>query len=341
MSAHSTLHLLLPGLFGPQSGPWPEPGMALGLTVPHLQKMLSRADRLKIDGDDFHSTLLAQFGLPVEDAPIGALSRVGDGGQADDAYWLRADPVYFRADRDRLLLFEGRFLDVTQSEADEYAALFNQHFVDDGWRLEPLKQDRWYLRAPNMPEVKLPQVNDVSGRNIDPFMPRGADGGPFFQLMNETQMLFHQANPTQQRVAKGVTAVNGLWPWGGGRLGDIPRNQFQTLISDEPLSKGLAKLAFMPMVELADGALPDVSGGATLWVDTSLQQSLLTDDGTFWREAIAVVDSRFAQLLPKVQNRDIEAIFIYPCNGSRLRIDRSTLRRFWRRSRPLTDWVET
>jgi len=337
MNSQSSLHLLLPGLFGPQSGPWPEPGMVHGLSLPHLQKMLSRSNRSTVVGDDLHSTLLPLFGLSAEKAPIGALCRVGDGGRADDEFWLRADPVYFRADRDRLLLFEGRFLEISQSEADEYVALFNQHFADDGWRLEALECDRWYLRAPEMPEVELPQVNDVSGRNIDPFLPRGADGGPFFQLMNETQMLFHQANPTQQRSAKGITAVNGLWPWGGGKLGDIPYTQFQVLYSDEPLSKGLAKLALIPSMTLDDEITP--LDGTILWVDSSLQQALLTDDGTFWREAIAAVEIRFGQLMQQIQSKEIESLFIYPCNGSCFRVDRSTLRHFWRRSRPLADWV--
>ncbi|MCF6282555.1 MAG: hypothetical protein L3J28_10185 [Candidatus Polarisedimenticolaceae bacterium] len=335
----STLHLLLPGLFGPQSGPWPEPGMVHGLALPHLQKILSRSNRLNVAGDDFHSTLLALFGLPAEEAPIGALCRLGDGGKADDACWLRADPVYFRADRDRLLLFEGRFLDITRTEADEYAALFNQHFGDDGWRLEALKRDRWYLSAPDMPEVELPPLHDVSGRNIDPFLPRGADGGPFFQLMNEMQMLFHQANPTQQRSAKGITAVNGLWPWGAGRLGDIPYTQFRRVISDEPLSMGLAKLALIPSMPLDDETAPMGEEGAILWVEPELQQALLTDDGTLWRDAISTIDARLDQLLVKLQDREVETLFIYPCSGSCFKIDRAALRRFWRRNRSLTDWV--
>lgn len=338
-SQSSSIHLLLPGLFGPQSGPWPEPDMVQGLSLPHLQKMLGRSSRSTVAGDDFHSTLLPLFGLPAEKAPIGALCRVGDGGRADDECWLRADPVYFRADRDRLLLFEGRFLDISQLEADEYVTLFNQYFADDGWRLEALERDRWYLRAPEIPEVKLPQVNDVSGRNIDPFLPRGADGGSFFQLMNETQMLFHQANPTQQRNAKGIIAVNGFWPWGGGKLGDIPHTQFQALYSDEPLSKGLAKLALIPSMRFDDEAKLQDGKRAVLWVDSSLQQALLTADGSFWHEAIAAAEVRFSQLMQKIQSKEIESLFIYPCNGSCFQVNRSTLRRFWRRSRPLADWI--
>ncbi len=313
--------------------------MVHGLSLPHLQTVLSRSNGLNVAGSGFYSTLLPLFGFTAEKAPIGALCRLGDGGRADNECWLRADPVYFRADRDRLLLFEGRLLDVQQQEADEYAALFNAHFMDDGWRLEALKSDRWYLRAPDLPEVALPPLDDVSGRNIDPFLPRGADGGPFFQLMNETQMLFHQANPTQQRVAKGITAVNGLWPWGAGRLGDIPHTQFYTLYSDEPLSRGLAKLAMLPSMAFEGEPASMAINDLTLWVDSSLQQALLTDDGTLWRNAIAVVDECLGQLLLKVQSREIEALFIYPCNGRCFKVDRAALRRFWRRKRPLTDWL--
>lgn len=310
--------------------------MTDGLSLPHLQKLLSRSNRLNVTGTDFYSTLLALFGLPTDGQPIGALCRLGDGGSADNECWLRADPVYFRPDRDRLLLFEGRFLEITQQEADAYAALFNEHFAEDGWRLEALKSDRWYLRAPEMPEVELPPLSSVSGRSVDPFLSHGAEGGPFFQLLNEIQMLFYHANPTQQRASNGTAAVNGLWLWGGGQLSEIPDTRFQRFISEEPLSKGLAKLASVPT---GDKAALSGKNGATLWVDESLHQALLTDDGTIWHQAISELDHQLGQLLALLQEKRIGSLMVYPCDGHCYRIDRGALRRFWRRNRPFSDWM--
>ena len=336
----TSLHLLLPGLFGPQSGSWPEPGMVHGLTLPHLQKLLSHANRHRMAGDSFYPTLLTLFGLSTENSPIGAICRLGDGGEADGACWLRADPVYFRADRDRLLLFEGRFLDIERHEADHYAELFNEHFADEGWHLEPLKCHRWYLRAPEKPAVELPPLSEVSGRSIDQFLPRDHNGNPFFRFLNEIQMLFHQANPTQMRASRGAASVNGLWLWGGGKLDEVPYTRFQRVISDEPLSKGLAKLALIPFmsVEAGDEALLSATG-ESLWVDEQLHEALLTDDGAVWHHAMLELDQRIDQLLNMLQEKRTGSLTIYPCNGSSFQLKRGDLRRFWRRNRPLSDWI--
>ena len=336
----TSLHLLLPGLFGPRNGPWPEPGMVHGLQLPHLQRLLSYSNQQSVVGNDLYTTLLTLFGLSTEDQPIGALCRLGDGGEPDSECWLRADPVYFRADRDRLLLFEGRFLEIEQQEADFYGKLFNEHFAEDGWHLEALKSDRWYLRSPEMPDVILPALSEVSGRSIDQFMPRGHNREPFYQFLNEIQMLFHQANPTQLRASRGVSSVNGLWLWGGGELGEIPYTQFQRIFSEEPLSKGLAKLALIPSMSIEDSDVTALSEeGASLWVDEQLHYSLLTDDGAVWRHAMLELDRWFEQLLAQLQNKQIASLTLYPCNGSSFQLTRGDLRRFWCRKRPLSEWI--
>lgn len=334
------LHLLLPGMLGPSDGAWPEPGMVDGLSLPRLEKLLSRAVRESFSGHDLYSTLLPLFAIEDEQPPLAAISRVGDGGSVDEACWLRADPVYFKPDRDRLLLFEGRHLELTLAEAEAYADCFNRHFVDTGWKLQPMTADRWYLQVPQVPEVRLPPLADVSGRNVTPFLPRAAEKGFFYQRFNEIQMLFHHAKPAQERSAKKLLAVNGLWLWGAGVLAEMPRGDWQQVISNEPVTLGLARLAGMPTLPPAtDSAQWLNSHGAVLMVDESLHQSLMTNDGMLWREAMQAFEMRLDGLLELLRNRRIETLYLYPCNGERLRLNRSLLRSFWRRIRPLTSWI--
>lgn len=335
------LHLLLPGLLGPSDGAWPEPGMVDGLSLPQLEKLLSRADRQSVAGHDLYSTLLPLFELDDEQPPLAAISRIGDGGTVDGACWLRADPVYFKPDRDRLLLFEGRHLELTLAEAEAYADCFNQHFSDTGWLLQPVTVDRWYLQVPEVPEVRLPPLAEVSGRNVTPFLPRATEKGFFYQRFNEIQMLFHHAKPTRERSAKKLLAVNGLWLWGGGTLAEKPKGDWQQVISDEPVALGLARLADIPVMLPADDLTEWINvRGSTLKVDESLHQSLLTNDGMLWREAMQALEMRLGSLLELLRSRRIETLYLYPCNGERLRLNRTQLRYFWRRTRPLSSWVE-
>ncbi len=339
MTSH--LHLVVPGLFGPM------PGLKeLGLkpAAPVLERLLARADVAGAAGDSFESTLFDLFGLPREpdsDLPSAALSRLADGGERDDAFWLHADPVFLKPTADRLLLFDAQMLDIRPEDADELAALFNRHFSQDGWHLEALHPDRWYLRLPTAPALKTTPLADVIGRNIDPYLPSGAEAGHWRSVLNEIQMLFHSAAANRQREADHLLPVNGIWLSGGGALPDGGKAGFSLVMADDALSQGLSRHSetacqALSLDRLAQGC---GGGGSCLVVYSPLQRTVLSADPQSWVSRLNELEQWAVALQRMLQKKELERLSLYPCNGQSFQIERRGLRRFWIPCSPVSDYL--
>ena len=179
--------------------------------LPFLERILARAMRLK--GGDLAAALVGLEGLPI--APFTYLA---DTGKADGEFRLRADPVHLAADRDQLVLMPGALLDVTAEEARALTAAFNGLYADEGWSLEWPLPERAYLRCPRPLAVETHAPETVAGQAVLEFMPQGEDAAALKQLMNETQMQFHEHPVNRAREEEGRPLINSLWFWGGGRL---------------------------------------------------------------------------------------------------------------------------
>ena len=329
------LHLVIPGLFGPL-GRLEEAGIEP--RTPILETLLARADRSGARGDDYLSTLFGLFGYDAPqgtDWPSAALCRLAEGGGPDAGYWLHADPVFLKPDMDRLLLFDGRSLEIASEEAKGLGELILGHFADQGWRLEQAAPDRWYLRLPEAPALETHPLHRVTGRNLFPFLPEGADRSRWRGLLNEIQMLLYHADVNQARRAAGRPEINGLWLWGGGRLPAAANSGRQRVYTDHPLAAGLARHAGVELQALP-GHLDqaEITGDCLMYRDDLLQPLLVADAAT-WSRNLERLESLLETLGDALRRNRIEALLLYPCNGHSYRITRSGLRRFWRRRKPI------
>ena len=337
-SKKESLHLLVPGLLGPMQ--LPEPLQPL----PKLEALLSRADRKAIPGSDLESTLFSLFGAtppPDEALPVAAYRRLGDGGERDDRYWLEVSPVYLRPDRDRLLLFDSVDLDFNQDEAESLATLFNGHFSSEGWQLETPDPHRWYLALDSSPAVTTTGMSQVYGRNIDTFLPRGKESMRWHGIMNEVQMLFYDTDLNIERAGRGKLPINGLWFSGGGRLLDGLATPFHTVQSDEPLARGLAVATGAELQTNGDKAVIPGSDGAVLLVYDRLQRPVWRADPFDWSDELFLFEQWLSPLVDALRKKQISEILVYPCNGSCYRLTPRVLRRFWRRRRELSHWLDS
>ncbi|MCF6353569.1 MAG: hypothetical protein L3J26_00450 [Candidatus Polarisedimenticolaceae bacterium] len=322
------------------------PGLKeLGLkpSAPILERLLARAEVAEAAGDSFESTLFDLFGLPSEpngDLPSAAVSRLAEGGEKDDAFWLHADPVFLKPTADRLLLFDAPMLDIRPEDADELAVLFNRHFAEDGWHIEAPHPNRWYLRLPTVPALTTTPLADVVGRNIDKYLPCGAEAGHWRSVLNEIQMLFHSADVNRQREAAHLLPVNGVWLSGGGTLPDSGKAGFSTVLADDALSQGLSRLSETECHALSLDRLVQRDGGdSCLVVYSSLLRTVLDADPQGWVSRLAEFELWAAALQRMLQKKEIGRLSLYPCNGQRFQIERPGLRRFWRSSCPLSDYL--
>jgi hypothetical protein len=338
MAAQARLDLLIPGLFGPvplRPGDLPP--------TPVLDRMLARSDRVPALGADPVDALLGRFGVqtPVgRDAPSAPFALLGDDAEAPmGGWWLHADPVHLRPDRDQLRLFDARHLAVDRQEADALVDLFNAHFAGDGLRLAAPDPARWYLHTETPPEICTRPLHAVVGRSVDPLLPTGPGARAWARLLNEAQMLFHGAEVNLRREAEGRPVINGLWTWGGGQLPQEPiETPYAEVRAADPLGRGLARAAGARLRPPpgANDACPLPEAGPLLLVLDGLWASLLDADPAGWLVGLAEIEACAVEWTAALLEGRLAQLSLDPGTGDRFDLTRARLRRFWRRGVPLS-----
>lgn len=324
------LDLLVPALLARLMPPLPE----AALRASRLEWILGRADRLPSAGDDPLRVLFERFGVARDrdrDIPSAPFSRLADAPEAPrDGFWLHADPVHLRADRDRLLLFDSRPLGLEQAEADALVDLFNGHFAADSRVLEAPVSTRWYLRVPSLPAMVTRPLHAVVGRGIESMLPQGPDAAEWNRLLNEAQMLFFQSEVNRRREREGRPLVNGIWVWGGGCLSEV-QSDLDAVYARHPLARGLAIVAGIGLHPLSDLEVPLRTNGSALVFWDRLWRLALDADGAAWAREVEVLDDLLCGLVRMIGRSGLSEINVFPCDGTRFRVTRLSLRRFWRR----------
>ena len=354
------LSLLLPGLFGvatvsPQDLPLPAP------VTPMLETLLARADRLEVAGGPVPATagvvearVFALFGLGVEDGadlPVAAVTRVADGGDADTAWWLRADPVCLQPQGAGLVLYDRPEPPLTRDQTRALVDEILQVFGADGWHLEAPTPHRWYLRLATAPAIQTSALAHVAGRDIHPYLPTGKDAKAWHVILNEVQILLHTCGVNVERESLGHMPINSLWFWGGGRLPARPAVDWTHVGSDEPVSQGLARVCALPLSPLpVDAAawLDQAAAGRHLLVfdpehpryghgdgDTQSQRHPEHASKTF----LAELEQRWiVPLIAALKTGALMSVTLYTETGPGFRITRKTLGRWWRRRRRVAEY---
>lgn len=289
-------------------------------SLPHVERLLARADR-RPEPVGYAAGLLALFGIePSEgaDLPTAALCFLADTGERPGGFVLHADPLELVPDRDCLRAFS---LDADRPDSGELAELvgaFNAHFGDDGIRLLCSDSGRLYLYCDRTPSIETTPLPVVVGRDLDPFLPTGAEGEQWRALLNETQMLCHSLPSNQAREATGRRTVGGLWFSGGGGIPPMGPAPVARLVGDDDLARGLLMLGEL------------VGGDDELIVDTAPGRAVQHVDAEAWVGALADLEGRMPHLM-----RDCDALHLHPGNGTVYTWHARAARRFWRRQRPL------
>lgn len=336
------LHLLIPGLLGAQpaehaGGEYARP------KAPALEWLLARA-RVRDVPSSIDAVLFQLFGLPAPldaDLPIAAITRLADGGAVENGWWLRADPVHLRPDQRGVFLVDARILAIEPAEAQALVAAFNQTFAGDGLQLEALRPDRWYLRLASAPGLRTHPLETAIGRDINPLLPYGPAQRRWHTLLTEAQMLFHAHPVNQAREAHHQPLLNSIWCWGGGECPRSARSPVAGLYADDPLTRGLARLAaaaVAPVPEQAGAWLDRAAGEAdSLVVLETTRHDAAEDDWATWAEHVAELEYAWFTFCRRwLQTGKLTMLHLYPGNGRVYTLTGAARWRFWQRSRPLS-----
>ena len=107
--------------------------------------------------------------------------------------------------------------------------------------------------------------HDISGRNIDPYLPRGKGSDTIRQLMEEAKHILGETPPANEHPGTSPPSANAIWLWGQGRPISIPAFSKRfgltgSVISAVDLIKGIG---------ITVGLTPLNVPGATGYLDTN------------------------------------------------------------------------
>jgi hypothetical protein len=305
------------------------------MRLPALETLLARGSLQPCPAEGVEGAVCEALGITRQhDWPLAPITLAVDGGEAGDAYWLRADPVHLRVMRDRVVLAGGD-LELAREEVDALAASIGGHFGNDFSPL-PLHPQRWYLRFPLAPRLTTTPLSVAVGRDIEPLQPQGQDALLFRARMNELQMLLHAHPVNQAREARGELPVNSLWLWGGGRQPNPPAFPLPVYASN-PEVQALA--AFCGMRAQALPVHPDTQllAAAGIVLLDALNRSGQVGDAYGWREALQKLEQDWfvplSGMLRRIGPRGLR--LVDPVNGKALNLHADDAWRVWRRPRRL------
>jgi len=303
---------------------------------PALERICGRADRQTAAVHGFEATLFELFNVVAPasaDLPVAAVTHQIDFDSGHDGCWMRADPVYLHADRDRLLLFDGTSFALDRTEAETLAAGVNAALADRGLRVEIGRDPgRWYVRLPVPPEMLTTPPLAARGGSVAAALPRGGDAIRWLALANEVQMILHASRVNQARQARGAVPVNSLWWWGAGVLPAVSASPWSRVVATDPLAVGLARLRGCPCGESTIGAVVDrtlvvVDPQAERGADAAAAAAL---------DRLSVVENRWcAPLYADLRAGRIDALELRT-RDTWFRLTRFGRLRFWR---PLSPFI--
>ncbi|MSQ58480.1 MAG: hypothetical protein EXR36_02225 [Betaproteobacteria bacterium] len=287
--------------------------------MPALRRLLSRANRTRLEARDKEAALCALFDESLKaNPPCAALTALADGLGPSDNYWLRADPIHLQPMRDDLAAME--IADLAPEEAQALIQSINALLADDGLQLIYGAPNRWYFRLLAQPRITTTALSQVIGRGIDVHLPKGDEAPAWQRRLTEIQMLLHTHAINEKREWR--LAVSALWLWGGGSLPTVAHKSFSALYGVDALATGLARWSGAESFPLPGRfELP-------LNMDNSLV--ILAPSTDFFS---GLDQSWFAPLLASLRRRSIAQCDIVVWNGatSRYRLSPRDLWRFWRK----------
>lgn len=340
----STLHLVIPGLLGPWRHPvnpaFPRP------VAPALEWLLARAEVVPAPASA-EAVLFALFATPAPaeaDLPVAAITRLADGGQTDEGWWWRADPVHFHTDFHSVVLLDARALAIQPEEARALAAAFNDTFADEGLQLDALRPERWYVRLADDPGVRTWPLAAAAGRDIRDLLPYGPQKNRWHRLSTEIQMLFHTHPVNRTREERNQPLISGIWFWGGGRLPSAVQTPAAGLYANDPLTRGLAQRAgatISPAPASAADWLDAADGESdSLVVLDITRHDPADDDIAQWAEHIALLERDwFAPGRRLLQTNRLATWRLHPGNGRQYTITAAARWRFWHRAKSLLTYL--
>ena len=331
------LTLLVPDVFRPIQET-SQQGKGKISRSPALKKLLARSRAVKIKEKGLEGLLFELFSIPASDRynlPLAPLILRSHGISVQpDHYYMFADPVHLRADRDSVIMLGNEHLEILDTDAAQLLHNINEHFHGDKIRLEPISGRHWYLSIPQVQKIHTTPLTDVVGQRIQPYLPDGEDSRYWRGILNEMQMLLCADDVNRAREAKGEPVINSLWFWGGGQLPAMAQTSWTTVHGNSDLLRALAMNAGLVCEDSPEDASSwynSTGPGEHLVMLSDINNSRkYTDFETYFREMSALESDWFLPLLDMLKSSRISRMTLYLNTTSSYYLTSQMARRWWK-----------
>lgn len=307
--------------------------MVYDLKLPALSWLLGKGSRTLQPVADYPQWLADVAGLPS--LPAAAL-RASAIGASQTGRWLCLDPIHLRVERTQLIVQDPASLQLTQEEAATLLADLAP-LLDELGQPGISAPHEWQIHLHAESDIRTTPLVDAIGLNGDQLMPKAENVKVWRRVLNEVQMTLHEHPVNLARSARGLPAVNSLWPWGEGPLADI-RPDWDLIQADGMLWQGLAR-----HLDCAWRPLPDrytAISGKTLVVQPALEAGTRHRDALQWLGAMQALEAQwFAPLMQALQDGSLKTLVLHghgEGHALTLTVSGSNQLNFWRKPAPLT-----
>lgn len=197
-------------------------------------------------------------------APIEAVSMGIPLSESDIAF--RCNLVSFAAAGPVTLMDDYSAGHITTKDAHRFIGMLKNELDSDVCTLHPGISYRHLLVYKNTDSgVTTCPPHDITGQNIESFLPKGPGAAPVCALMQRSRELLTDHSLNRERLSQGEKPVSSIWLWGQGTAVQLPSFQKKyglngSVISAVDLIKGLGISAGLDSIEVP---------GATGYLDTN------------------------------------------------------------------------
>ncbi|MDE2598172.1 MAG: hypothetical protein KGL40_00970 [Rhodocyclaceae bacterium] len=325
----SILHLALPGLLWPAQA---MQDMVFDLKLPALSWLLGKGGRSLHPVADSQQWLAEVAGL--SELPTAAL-RASALQQEQTGRWLCLDPIHLRVERTQLIVQDPASLRLTEDEA---AALMADlaPLLDELGALHGADPHEWLLHLHEESDIRTTPLADAIELNGDQLMPKAGNVKLWRRLLNEVQVTLHEHPVNLARSARGLPAVNSVWPWGEGDL-KVGQADWNLIEADGTLWQGLSR-----HLGCAWSALPERfenHAGKTLALNPALDIATRQRDAIQWRAALQSLETAWFEPIAEALQSGALRQFVLHGQGEgqalRMTVSGSNRLNFWRKPAPL------
>jgi len=301
------------------------------LRLPVIECIVARGRRDRIRADSPNHLRYELLGLDApQRIPVAALTRASNEGEAPPvgSVWLRADPVTLRADMVRVFTVAHGYQGCDEGERAEIDRIVREAFAHAGFTLADDASAPWCLSLDGHLGFDFLPLPDTLGRDVADALPDDPAAAAWKRLMTEIQVDLHQSTVNVRRRQRGLPEINSVWFWGAGAIGtaESPGNRAGrcTVVSDDPVSRGLAVVENFPLHGQSDLAGLEPPANGAMLVDWVMPSNDVHTEATALEAAARHLLARTGRGIQLVDG-----------NGNRWAFGPRFRWRFWKRIEPL------